>query len=399
MMKLKKHSCRAVPVYRESGYLHRMKPVPRWEKLLWAAAVLVLLVLGALLLLVRHNSDWVERYYSLGFYPLWAGALSALTGLLPFSLAEWLVALFAAVCLTGLVCFVATLVRYRRSWGRVLLRYSLRLVSLLAAVALLFTMGGGLNYYRYSFTHYSGLEVRPSETDQLADLCRELLAQANTLRQTLPEDSRGVSQLQQEGMALSRQANAGYQALAARNQQYARLFDLSTRVPPKPVFFSKAMSYMQIVGFFFPYTIEANVNVDITHFGIPNAMTHELAHIAGFMREDEANFIAYLACRENPDPFFQYSGTMLALIHSTNALHSRAPELHSQIMAEAHPGVRRDLVADSLYYQQHDTKFGEFSTKVNDTYLKANSQTDGVASYGRMVDLLLADYRQRHNLT
>ncbi|MGI6316524.1 MAG: DUF3810 family protein [Christensenellales bacterium] len=31
----------------------------------------------------------------------------------------------------------------------------------------------------------------------------------------------------------------------------------------------------------------------------------------------------------------------------------------------------------------------------NDTYLKANQQTDGTKSYGRMVDLLLAAYRAR----
>lgn len=38
------------------------------------------------------------------------------------------------------------------------------------------------------------------------------------------------------------------------------------------------------------------------------------------------------------------------------------------------------------------------AAKVNDSYLKSNRQEDGVKSYGRMVDLLLADYRQRHGL-
>ncbi|HPE16562.1 MAG TPA: DUF3810 family protein, partial [Oscillospiraceae bacterium] len=31
--------------------------------------------------------------------------------------------------------------------------------------------------------------------------------------------------------------------------------------------------------------------------------------------------------------------------------------------------------------------------RMNDAYLKANAQRDGVKSYGRMVDLLLAEYR------
>ena len=60
----------------------------------------------------------------------------------------------------------------------------------------------------------------------------------------------------------------------------------------------------------------------------------------------------------------------------------------SEVLSE---GVRRDLAASSAYYQAHHTSFGEFSTKVNDTYLKVNSQPQGVATYGRMVDLLLAE--------
>jgi len=43
----------------------------------------------------------------------------------------------------------------------------------------------------------------------------------------------------------------------------------------------------------FPFTFEANVNVDIPPYQIPSTMLHELSHLRGFMREDEANFISY----------------------------------------------------------------------------------------------------------
>ena len=35
------------------------------------------------------------------------------------------------------------------------------------------------------------------------------------------------------------------------------------------------------------------------------------------------------------------------------------------------------------------------SDRINDTYLKANGQADGVASYDRMVELILTYYRQQ----
>ena len=50
--------------------------VPFWLALVWLA---------------RRNPDGVERIYSQGFYPLWAGGLMAVTSALPFSLAEVLV--------------------------------------------------------------------------------------------------------------------------------------------------------------------------------------------------------------------------------------------------------------------------------------------------------------------
>jgi hypothetical protein len=37
----------------------------------------------------------------------------------------------------------------------------------------------------------------------------------------------------------------------------------------------------------------------------------------------------------------------------------------------------------------------EVSSKVNDTYLKVQGQSQGVRSYGRMVDLLLAERRAK----
>ena len=54
--------------------------------------------------------------------------------------------------------------------------------------------------------------------------------------------------------------------------------------------------------------------------------------------------------------------------------------------------ARNDLEDNNVFWDRFEGKTAEVSTKVNDTYLKAHSQTDGVLSYGRMVDLMLADY-------
>lgn len=355
-------------------------------------------VWGALVWLARGHPDGVERWYSQGFYPVWARAFIAVTSPLPFSLAEILVIAASLLAVWWLVSFARALWRGGGRRKAVLRDYLLWGGAACSVVLTFFLLGGGFNYYRHTFTQMSGLAAVASPLEQLAGLCRELGEESGALRQGLPEDGNRVSLLCQTNREMARTAAASYAGLMEQEPQWD-FFHLSTCCLPKPVFFSEAMSYMEIVGVFFPYTDEANVNVHTTDFDIPFAACHELAHISGFMREDEANFLAYAACRASEDRFFRYSGTLTAFIHATNALYAKDPEACREVMESLDEGVRRDLAASSAYYNAHHTSFGEFSTKVNDTYLKVNSQPQGVATYGRMVDLLLADYRLRHGIT
>ena len=88
-----------------------------------------------------------------------------------------------------------------------------------------------------------------------------------------------------------------------------------------------------------------------------------------------------------------YSGTSLALIYSMNALYSVDPEGWYELRIKYPAYLDADMRAQNEYVDSHDTKVAEVSDKVNDTYLKFNDQQDGVRSYGKMVDLLLA-YRR-----
>lgn len=397
MLPLKKRR-RFTPIYRESGYIKRLKPISSTEKLIWGICLCILLPVSLLALFTaRFNGGvWVEKYFSLGFYPVWVKIVSALTKWASFSVAEIGLYLFIAAVIAIVVNFISRLVKYTTNRGTLTYRFTMRTLSVLSVILMLFTISCGLNYYRTEFAEYSGLTIRESEINELAALCGDLAETANRQRKNLPEDQIGVSTYAPlTSEELSDRINDSYQNLLEENAQWQKILGLCTQIPVKPIFFSQGMSYMQLVGVFCPYTMEANVNIHTTDFDIPSAMAHELAHVAGFMREDEANFIAYLACRSSDDSFINYSGTMLAFIHSTNALYSKNTEMYSAVMSKLSDKVLLDLQVDSEYYAKYDTSFGKLSNKVNDVYLKINNQQDGVASYGRMVDLLLADYRER----
>ena len=58
------------------------------------------------------------------------------------------------------------------------------------------------------------------------------------------------------------------------------------------------------------------------------------------------------------------------------------------------PEVEEDLRLNREFWARYDGKIAEVSNKVNDTYLKANGQKEGVKSYNRMVDLIVAYYKR-----
>ena len=57
------------------------------------------------------------------------------------------------------------------------------------------------------------------------------------------------------------------------------------------------------------------------------------------------------------------------------------------------PGARRDLAALEAWRQRYVGRAAAVHQRVNDAYLRAQGQADGVQSYGRMVDLILAERR------
>lgn len=346
---------------------------------------LVLVAASFLLLkLTRENPAIAEYVFARGIYKYYAVIWSSVTQWIPFSLMELGIVLapFLAVFL------IVWTILHRKKWKS----YLLAACWLASGIFFLLTCVCNVNYNRYTFTQISGLTLQESSTAELNRLCLLLAEQANTYREILTlEDENGAMKLKDASVReLSKTARSAYEAL---NQEYA-VFDYRTATS-KPIFFSRFMSYTDLVGIYCPITMETNINTDVAHYSIPSTICHELSHFYGFMREDEANFISYLVCMKSDSIEFKYSGTMLALIHAGNKLAEVDMDAYNALWATYSEGLATDLKQNSAYWQQfRESVVKEVSTNINDAYLKANNQTDGVRSYGRMVDLLLAYYRE-----
>ena len=346
----------------------------------------------------RFIPNAAEYVYARGIYRVYSNVMSAVTGLLPFSLAEILV-IAAPLFFAALIPAAAVRMIVKRTGVEGLKCLRLAIV-LLGIIFSWYMLGCGTNYYRYEFSSFSGLEVKKSTADELEGLCRELAVKASEARERAAEKAIAAG-----SMTGANEAYSSYMSLKElRNAARGSMYALADRYPvmkgyypkPKPVFFSRVMSEFNFTGVYFPWTVEANVNVDITDYSIAVTMCHELSHLRGFMREDEANFIGYLACVGSGEPELEYSGYMLALTYSANQLYADSKDRWMNVRALYSDGMVADMVEHSEYWKQfEDTVASEIGETMNNTYLKANRQTDGTKSYGRMVDLLLAERRAR----
>ncbi|WP_019227324.1 DUF3810 domain-containing protein [Sedimentibacter sp. B4] len=339
-----------------------------------------------LTLYARYYMSFAE-YYAVEIYPVFAETISFISSKTSVSAAEIIILLVVALLIIYTLSMIVNSVKYKTA--DFFKQYAANILSFASVIYFLFVLFCGINYSRYEFTFYSGLEVKESSKEELIALCEILIQDANNLRSNLTTGENNTAELfDRNYYGTAQRARDSFDNIA---KEYSVL--KGNYPAPKPVKMSRVMSHMNITGVFFPFTFEANVNVDIPPYQIPATMLHELVHLRGFMREDEANFIAYLSSINSGFQDFAYSGTMLALTYSMNALYAEDPESYASLRETYSQDVKNDMIFSWNYWKNFDTKVAEISNNINDAYLKANNQDDGVKSYGRMVDLLLAYYR------
>lgn len=327
------------------------------------------------------------QIYSVTVYRFLVAVIGRLMSLFPFSVVEVGLYLLTLAAAAGLLWILVRAARGQIRWSSAGLCVFRTVFFATAALFFFYTVGCGINYHRTAFSAAESFVIAPSSREELAGLCRYLAEEINEAARDITVDENGCMVLPANASGTAREA------MEALGEEYSSLQGYYPH--PKGLWISRILSVQKIEGIYSPFTLEANYNREMPDVNIPVTMCHELSHLRGFMREDEANFIAYLACRKSGDAGFRYSGAILAFIHSGNALYrDGGEEAYWEIYDSLCDTARRDLSADSAFWRQFDGKVAQVSSQVNDAYLKANRQEDGVKSYGRMVDLLLAMYRE-----
>ena len=342
--------------------------------------IIMLIPLSVILtFMAKSFRGFADGYYEY-IYKYISVIFNNITGILPFSLGEMIVLLFP-LCVPGYIIYLTVKTVRSDKKKRTLLNGAVNLLSVGAVILFLFTANCGINYYKTGVAEKMNIKTEPVSSDELYKVCVYLAERSSEIREDINEDEKGVA-------VVSNKADE-------RAKNYVNEFMGSRYSKPKGVILSRGMSYLDITGIYFPFTFEANINTDVPDFSIPSTMCHELAHVNGIMPEEDANFISFLACINSGDSEFEYSGYMMSMIYASNALYKADRSKYNSLVGYMSDGVIRDLNNQSEYWEQFETPVAEVASSVNDSYLKSNSQTDGVESYGKMVDLIIGYLRDK----
>ncbi|MBP5151722.1 MAG: DUF3810 domain-containing protein [Lachnospiraceae bacterium] len=368
----------------------------------------IIFAFAALILALSWQVSGFSDLYVKYVFPILATNYGRLAALAPISVGEILLYVFAGLGALAVLFFVLGLLLilfgkrkplwFALGFGRVFL--DICVIVFLIQVLNCFVL--------YHTTPIYGEDpVYTPTREELVELREVLVGRANDLSLTFERNEKGeivyngdMAETARE--AMKRLGEIGDYSLSAEDapkalKKLSRLKGFYSN--PKPLWLSGFFSQQYIKGYFFPFSMEANYNDVMYIANIPDTLCHELSHTKGFIYEDEASFIAYLACMNSGDPFFEYSATLNALDYVNEEIYKeieRDPSLYDRITKknelvirdcvfltdEAWAKVEKDSLLDTDMVSQASETF-------LDTNLTVNGVEDGIVSYSRMVNLLL----------
>lgn len=293
--------------------------------------------------------------------------------------------LTAALILLLYMAWVVKQLLCQKGKGAILYRFALTLLCTGLSIYTLFCLLWGVAYQTDSFSQRAGLTPRGGTVEELTELTAYFARELSESADAVPRD--------EEGLFAAERADIFKVSTTVYENLYEEFpfLEMTDRIP-KAVTYSRIMSAIDFTGFYFPFTGEANLNVDSPACFLPATIVHEMAHQRLIASEQECNFVAILGATRSVDPAYRYSGWLLGYIHLSNALYRADPVAWQSVRDTLPETVVADIRDNNAYWASWQGPVKEAAQSVYDGFLKSNGEENGIQSYGMVVDLLLAYY-------
>jgi hypothetical protein len=385
------------------------------HNLLYAFGVAAVIFLNILSWRSTSFSDW----YVKNIFPIWLGSYARFTSLFPVSIGEIMLALGVFVTILLIILVLINIILK----GRISVfakRYGVFYAWLFLVVCFVMTFNCFILYHCSSFSDKymvqsvegdkmivsisddvasmikldEGKSDRTFTKKELATLRDFVVERCNALAEEIERDEDGVAYY--EGSIIE----ASRQAMAEMGEEYDQLSGYY--VTPKYLKYSGFFSQQNIMGYYFPFSMEANINSVMYITNVAPTVCHELAHTKGFIYEDDANMIGFLACINSDDTFLQYCGYLSVLNYVNNNFYESIDKNSS--VYKNHVRISDRVADDNIFltretWQEVEKKavvktstVKKVSSTLMDTSLKLNGVEEGVLAYDGVVELLLKYY-------
>lgn len=354
-----------------------------WNVILLLAA---LDIIGNILARIPAVCD----YYTDHIFGIWTETYGRVTGLFPFSVGESMLILAVLLILVWIVSlFLLIFLHNKRRYRRYLRTYSKSLLALALVVVLIMTLNCSMLYgcskldlkKRHSM-EYTALEIQK--------LWNYVASECNRLSSEVQRDAQGNPIYQGD------RDEAVRNAMKKLSSDYPRFRGWYPH--PKPIHFSYIMYQAYCTGVYFPFSMEANYNTYLSDLSYCATTAHELSHLKGYIYEDEADFMAYLACTGSEDSYLQYSGYLSILGYLQSDYLATEPDSSQEV------ALLDQVYTDSANFTYTEDSYEEieseepvfdretvetFSEGITDTYMEYYNATP---NYEEVTKLMLAYY-------
>ncbi len=344
--------------------------------------------------IIAVNSSAFSDWYRSHIFPIWLNTYGRLTSLFPFSFGEILIMIAVFGIPASLIAMTVLIIIKKGRRKKVAKIFGCVYLWILTFVVVVQINNCFVLYRASNFAETNDIPQNKHTEAELEALCDSIIAELNKAAEKVERDEKGQIVMNCDFDETAKKA------MRDLGKEFKNLDGYY--VTPKPIICSFFMSQMDLTGIFFPFSMEANYNNDVYKAKLPCTVCHELAHTKGYILEDEASFIAVLACIRSDDPYYRYAGYLTALTYVRNKIFDYADsEKKQKIDSSISDKVWVDIDANREYWDSvkkaEDTVFNtetvsKISSQFVDNNLKMNGVEDGSKSYGRMVDLMLNYY-------
>lgn len=388
-------------------------------------------ILTVLLNVLAWKSTAFCDFYVDNIYPLWVNTYGRFMGIFPFSVGEIMVAAgvaftAAALLLAGVAVILWVFKRICRRFfyiredkkkksskeeSRVRKFYRVYFTAyawIFTGVAAVMTLNCFIPYHCSELEEKYGILCKEAEEGLLVE---ELLTKEYTLEELTKLRDYVVIKANELAEQVDRDKNGNIiypedmeaAVIACMQNLSGECAQLAGYYPqPKQFTFSGFFSQQMMKGYFFPFSMEVNYNKLMHEINRPATICHEYAHLKGFMYEEEANMIGFLACINSPEVSFRYSGYLSVLNYIDNEFY-RAIGKDKEIYL-SHVRISPRVKAENIFLEEKTWEIVEkkaviktevvdkVSDKLSETSMVLNGVEDGILSYTRVVGLLLHYY-------